>query len=216
MKRITPKPALKLQRYTSRRSCTRSSHSYRYLGTCLPHNFMFPGLRSSSLIGSIIKQLRFVRLYSSILAIHLGFSIGSGIFSMYTMFHKDSPEAMAKCINGSTEQSVKDACSKGLAVWKGIEVAIFVITWLIELCTLTSWILLIRYSSRPCFADGCIIVANYAEQLEEEEAAKMPNKASASTVTPFTTYSSFTPNNLQGQYAFSTTNQSFGQSGQNA
>jgi hypothetical protein len=52
-----------------------------------------------------------------------------------------------------------------------------------------------------CSTDGCIIVSNYVEQLDEEEAAELPNvsarafdNASISNPLPQTTYNSYSGN----------------------
>lgn len=52
--------------------------------------------------------------------------------------------------------------------------------------------------------DGCIIVANYVEQLDDEETAKSGVEPAA----PVTTYNNFAPN-----YAFAQPDQSYGRQG---
>jgi hypothetical protein len=102
------------------------------------------------LIGTFNKARRLISLYSTVLFSHLGFSIATGAFFLYTLFHQTGDADISSCINGSTETLKIEACQKSFEVIRGVIVGIFVLTWLIELY-------------------GCIIVANYADQLNEEE-----------------------------------------------
>lgn len=76
------------------------------------------------------------------LAVHLGFSIAAGIFSIYTMFARDSSGALDTCIKNATQGSnatqtpddISKTCKKGLIILKAIVVTIYVLTWLIQLC----------------------------------------------------------------------------------
>lgn len=77
-----------------------------------------------------------VRLYSRALIVHLSFNIASGIFSAYPLFHDNFGAIVTRCLNGSTDDFVKDVCSKMLVIEKVIQILIFVERWLIELCML--------------------------------------------------------------------------------
>ncbi|KAJ7103753.1 hypothetical protein C8R44DRAFT_344025 [Mycena epipterygia] len=136
------------------------------------------------LFGAISKQRGLVSLFGSMLGFHLGFSIATGVYTLYTLFKRNSDEAIANCINGSTDQHVIDGCKNGLKLLKGLLVAIYVVTWLVELY-------------------GCIIVNNYVKQLKEEEAGAVykPNA-------PMTTYGRPAP--PPNAYAFSQPIQSHG------
>jgi hypothetical protein len=139
------------------------------------------------LVGTFIKRRSFVSLYSSLVAFHLGFHIVTGAFTLYSLYHKDGERDVQNCINGATnpingeagEKLTKEVCEKGFVVLRTIAVVIYVIVVLVELY-------------------GCIIVSNYVEQLEEEEAAKLPkgsttafNNASITNPLPQTTYNSY-------------------------
>ena len=89
---------------------------------------------STSLIGTFNKARRLISLYSTVLFSHLGFSIATGAFFLYTLFHQTGDADIQSCVNGSTDTLKKEACEKGFEVLRGAIVGIFVITWLIELC----------------------------------------------------------------------------------
>ncbi|KII85614.1 hypothetical protein PLICRDRAFT_31775 [Plicaturopsis crispa FD-325 SS-3] len=145
------------------------------------------------LVGTIIKGQRLVSAYSVMLWVHFGFSVGTGAFFLYSLFHETGQEDIAKCINGSDSTIQKDVCKGSFAVLRGVIVGVLVLIWLIELY-------------------GGFIVSNYAGQLEEEDAAKLPMGPPAGMVignpTPppqmATTY---------GGYSFSAPNQSYGSPG---
>jgi len=102
------------------------------------------------LIGTFSKSRSLIALYSTILFSHLGFSIATGAFYLYTLFHQEENTDVQKCINGSTDNIKIEACKKGYEVIRGVIVGLFILIWLIELY-------------------GCIIVSNYVDQLDEEE-----------------------------------------------
>jgi len=127
------------------------------------------------LIGVFSKTRSFISVYSTILYSHLGFSIATGIFFLYTLFYQTGDNDIQSCINGSTDDTKIEACRKGFETIRGVIVGVFVLIWLIELY-------------------GCIIVANYAEQLEEEEAAQFP----VSTYNNASNYTFATPGHSYG------------------
>jgi len=85
-------------------------------------------------IGCLAKSRRMVAGFAIALAIHLGFSVASGIFSIYLVFRQPPEEAIEACTNGSTDPNVVASCKNGTGVMKGIMIAIYVLTWLIQLC----------------------------------------------------------------------------------
>jgi hypothetical protein len=88
-----------------------------------------------SFIGALIKSRSMVSSFALALAIHLGFSIASGIFSLYSLFKQNPQEALAKCVNDAAENSESTTtCQNGLAIMKGVMVAIYIVTWLVQLC----------------------------------------------------------------------------------
>jgi len=139
-------------------------------------------------LGAIKKRRSYVSLYSTLVWYHLGFSIGSGVFFIYTLFHKVGDEDVNNCISDNTSLSEQDDCRTQFHVSRAFTIAGYIIFWLIEL-----W--------------GCLIVSHYVSQLREEEAAEIPASARNSANAPpmATTYSYGT------QYAFSQPESSFGQ-----
>jgi uncharacterized protein with PQ loop repeat len=106
-------------------------------------------------VGALIRNYRMVSSFAIVLAVHLGFSIASGIFSIYAMFTRDASTAVAQCLVNASVQGVEVTqtdCQNGITVMKGVMVAVYVITWLIQLY-------------------AYFIVERYADQLEEEDLA---------------------------------------------
>lgn len=104
--------------------------------------------------GSLLKQRSLVTAFSVGLAIHLGLSVISGIFTLYAVFRQVPQEAIDRCIAGSSDDETKRVCNTGSFIVKGLLVAIYIISWLFELY-------------------GYFVTERYAEQLEEEEVARM-------------------------------------------
>jgi len=139
------------------------------------------------LIGTFTKSRGLIALYSTMLFSHLGFSIATGAFYLYTLFHQEGDTDVDKCIDGSTDDTKIEACEKGFKTLRGIVVGLFILVWLIELY-------------------GCIIVSNYADQLDEEESLKYRETASAPTAS-FITGSRVTPTQ---NYPFNAPSNSYG------
>ncbi|KAI0260776.1 hypothetical protein BC834DRAFT_899314 [Gloeopeniophorella convolvens] len=139
------------------------------------------------LIGTIIKRRSYISLYNTLVWFHLGFNIATGAYFIYTLFHKVGDSDVNNCINGSTDKFKEDVCKKAFEVGRGITIGLYVLFWLIEL-----W--------------GCIIVADYVSQLQEEEALDYPPPAQMAASAPpmATTY------NYGAQYAFSQPENSYG------
>lgn len=73
------------------------------------------------------------------LAIHLGFSIASGAFSIYRMFARDPQAALDSCLQNANDFSdaTTQACKKGIILIKAVTVGVYVFVWLIQLCKLS-------------------------------------------------------------------------------
>jgi len=126
-------------------------------------------------LGCLIKSRGMVSSFAFALAIHLGFSVASGIFTIYMVFKQNDQETITKCINGSTDDSVIESCKNGVGLMKGLMIAIYIITWLIQLY-------------------AYFVVERYVDQLDDEEDAKhtvvVPRSMVAETA-PATTYNGF-------------------------
>jgi hypothetical protein len=146
-------------------------------------------------IGALIKNRSMVSSFALALAIHLGFSIASGIFRLYTLFKENPRETLANCLNEAAEDSeATKTCQNGLAVMKGVMVAIYVITWLIQLY-------------------AYFVVERYADQLEDEEMAKntvvIPRTGYETSTPQMTTYNGFA-SSAAGSYPFTEPRQAYG------
>lgn len=105
-------------------------------------------------VGSLVRSRSMVIAFSVGIAIHLGLSIGSGVFTIYSVFKQAPDNAIAACMEGKTDDETRKICSTGMSLVKGAIVAVYVIAWLIELY-------------------AYFIVDRYADQLEDEEMAKL-------------------------------------------
>jgi hypothetical protein len=145
-------------------------------------------------IGTLIRKLALISSFSLVLAVHLGFSVASGVFSIYTMFTRDPSNVVNQCVANAVSQgaavTAKD-CQTGVAVMKGVMVVIYVVTWLIQLY-------------------AYFVVERYADQLEAEDLAEqkvVPRtlpEISAPQMTNFSGYGS--------SYPFADAHSSFGTS----
>lgn len=107
-------------------------------------------------VGTLVKNVRMVSTFGFVLALHLGFSIASGIFSIYAMFTQDPSSAVRQCVGNAALQGVgvsTQDCQRGLNIMKGVMVGIYLLTWLVQLY-------------------AYFVVERYAEQLEDEEMAQ--------------------------------------------
>jgi len=132
-------------------------------------------------IGCLAKSRRMVAGFAIALAIHLGFSVASGIFSIYLFFRQTPQEAIETCANGSTDPSVIDSCKKGTGIMKGVMIGIYVVTWLIQLY-------------------AYFIVEWYVDQLDDEEMEKhaVVNDMAQARINYGPTYAFSSPHNAYG------------------
>jgi hypothetical protein len=138
-------------------------------------------------LGCLIKSRGMVSSFAIGLAIHLGFSLASGIFTLYTLFKQSPQETIDKCVNGSEDQAVIEACGNGIGLMKGIMVAVYIITWLIQIY-------------------AYFVVERYVDQLDDEMMAKhtvvIPRSMTAADISDPqpTTYNGY----RSAPYAFTT------------
>jgi flagellar basal body-associated protein FliL len=85
----------------------------------------------------MIKSRGMVSSFAIAIAIHLGFSIASGCFSIYTMFARNSQATLDSCMEKANDDSdtTMQSCKSGLILIKALMVVIYVLTWLIQLCS---------------------------------------------------------------------------------
>jgi hypothetical protein len=115
-------------------------------------------------VGACSRSATLISIYFSMLVAHLGFSIFSGAFSLYAIFHGDGKAIMDTCITqynddgaaqGITSVDATKDCHKALAIFRGLAIAVFICFWLIEIYC-------------------CFIVHDYSAQLDEEDFIKLP------------------------------------------
>jgi hypothetical protein len=59
-----------------------------------------------------------------------------GIYAMYIIFKRNSADAIRDCMNDENNKNfTEDQCKSALKIAKGFIIGIYVVTWLIELCT---------------------------------------------------------------------------------
>jgi hypothetical protein len=87
---------------------------------------------TSSFIGTLIKKRGFIRLYKTVLAYHLGLSIGLGVFMIIFLF-KHNQQIIDACIDGSTDPNIINVCHNIKFKWFAI--GFLVVIWIIQLCT---------------------------------------------------------------------------------
>jgi len=143
-------------------------------------------------VGALIKNRAMVSGFAIALSIHLGFSLASGIFSLYSIFRQNPQEAIAKCLSEATDNSetTTETCRNGIAIMKGLMVAIYVVTWLIQLY-------------------AYFVVERYADQLVDEEMAEntivIPRTVQEISAPQVTTYNGFA-----SSYPFTASRQAHG------
>jgi len=145
--------------------------------------------------GAMVKSRAMVSGFAIAIAIHLGFSVAAGCFSIYAMFARDSQAALDSCLQKVTD--VSDAtqfCKSSLVLVKAVTVVIYVLTWLIQLY-------------------AYFVVRRYVDQLDEERLFEnpivMPRTMIMEAGGPqVTTYTGFAPT-----YPFTDPRQAFGATG---
>jgi hypothetical protein len=133
------------------------------------------------LVGAIGKNRALVQMFGALLNISLGLSVLSGAFAIYAMFKNPNTAALAKCVNGSTRLAVIDACKTAIKVSEVLVTFAYIASWLFQLCASVSARLLFEAN---IFADGCIIVHHYVQQLEEETDVQDMERSKASMSGP--------------------------------
>jgi hypothetical protein len=117
-------------------------------------------------IGACSRSATLIAIYFSMLVAHLGFSIFSGVFSLYAIFHGDGKAILDLCVAQTTDEVEKAAaqgvtldatkeCHRALVIFRSLLIAAFICFWLIEIYC-------------------CFIVHDYSAQLDEEDFIKLP------------------------------------------
>jgi len=145
--------------------------------------------------GTMIKSRGMVSGFAIAIAIHLGFSIAAGCFSIYTMFSHDSQATLNSCLEKANEASdAMQSCKRGLVLIKAVTVVIYVLTWFIQLY-------------------AYFVVERYVDQLDQDRLFDNPIVMPRTMVMrvggpQVTTYTGFAHT-----YPFANTRQAFGTTG---
>jgi len=107
------------------------------------------------LIGCLAKQRALVAIFATMLAVHLGFSIATGIYAIYQLFKADDTAQISNCIINSDDESDAAArCANAVKILKIAVVTAYSLSWLIEL-----W--------------AVLVIRSYTQQLSDEEDANI-------------------------------------------
>lgn len=120
-----------------------------------------------SIVGAILKKRGAIKAFLVILMVHLLFSLGSGAYSIYRFF-QDSKNETNVCIGGSTDTAIIKECHKAMKIMKAVLIVVFMFVWFMEICMFLS-ASYVSTGLTSVLTGGCIIVNNYAAQLQEEE-----------------------------------------------
>jgi len=145
-------------------------------------------------IGAIFKLRRLMIVYWVVLTIVLLISIASGAYTLYSIFARNSTESIVNCLDGATDDLTLQVCQNGIAIIKWVAVAVYIVTWLLEIYAI-------------------FIVYQYAEQLRDEQIAAEKVAVSTSMISnpaPLMMYNSAGAVGHNTGYAFSKVNNSFG------
>jgi len=153
-------------------------------------------------IGCLVKSRNSVNAYSWGLMTFILLSILSGAFSLWAIFNKpeERPD-YAACLSAATDDNARAACKATDQIYKGVTVAIYIITWLFMIY-------------------AYVIVDNYVDQLDEEMHARSTDDMMKSIGQPragvqpiaVPAYASFGPTAQRSAtgYSFAQQNQSYG------
>lgn len=75
-----------------------------------------------------------ISTFAIALAVHLGFSVASGIFTLVSVFRQNVQENIDKCLAAGGESATAAQCKTGITIMKAVMVAVYVLTWMVQLC----------------------------------------------------------------------------------
>jgi len=116
------------------------------------HSVVFTTLAALSLlglIGAIIKHRSLVSSFSMILLVFLCISIGTGIYTIYSLYRDQGQALIQACLSGASDFSPEN-CRGAASLMQAIIVIVYIAIWLLQL-----W--------------GFIIARDYCHQLDDEQ-----------------------------------------------
>ena len=90
---------------------------------------------SCRLIGSILRRLPLVRIFSRTLNWLFAVNVISGIATIILLFVANKQEVIDACINGSTDQHVIDVCND-YDTYRYVMIVLIVFGWTLHFCKL--------------------------------------------------------------------------------
>ncbi|KAF5366236.1 hypothetical protein D9758_005766 [Tetrapyrgos nigripes] len=162
--------------------------------------------------------------YMIILPFLVILSFSSGAFVLNTIFHPKSERDITRCLNGATDELTRQVCRNGIAIIKGVAIAIYIGSWVLELYTS-----IIAYGYYSQLSTAALMDEANNETFEAVVAASGPSTTGATSAktkfpavngplrpedisgpTPLTMYNSAGAPGINSGYAFSTVDASFG------
>lgn len=177
------------------------------------HSITFTILAVLGLFGVLCGALRnrpMLFAYTVILPFLVILSFSSGAFVLNTIFHPKSDADIAKCVNGAKDDLTRQVCANGIAIIKGVAVAIYLVSWFLETYTA-----IIVYSYHSRLTISSLMSAANNETIEAAGRTKFTpvnplRPEDISGPTPLTMYNSVGAAGINSGYAFSTVDASFG------
>jgi hypothetical protein len=168
-------------------------------------------------IGALTKSRSKIATFAIAVAIHLGFSIATGIFTIVSVFRQGAEDQIKQCIAAGGEASTSGAttdpvagaasgvteaaCKSGVSIMKAAMIIIYVITWGIQLYC---YFVVERYSDQLADEEELGQVVQQVQQVQQVAA----NAVSQAQNQPAPAYSAFAPS-----YPFSAPGAAFGNNG---
>jgi TRAP-type C4-dicarboxylate transport system permease small subunit len=169
-------------------------------------------------IGALTKSRSKIATFAIAVAIHLGFSVATGIFTIISVFRQGAEDQVKQCMAAGGEASTsatadtvaaasnvtEAACKSGVNIMKAAMVIIYVITWGIQLYC---YFVVERYADQLAEEEelgGRIVVMPPAQQVQQVAA----NAATQAQNQAAPAYSAFAPS-----YPFSAPGAAFGNNG---
>ena len=163
------------------------------------HTTLFTTLAVTFIILLPIAFLRLRRAalgYSITLACLLIASVCSGSYTMYAIYKPNTRRRIEFCMGKAKDQATREMCTNGLAMSKGVAIAIYILAWLI----LSYTILMVYAFTR--------------ELMTEMDDPSLPTTQirgrNVGNPAPLTMYNSFGAAGHNTGYAFSSVDNSFG------
>lgn len=126
-----------------------------------------------SLTGATIKHRSLVSTFGMMLLAFLCISIGTGIYTIYSLFREQGQALIQACLSEASDFSPEN-CKASASLMQAVIVMIYTAMWLLQLCAWRAREKIVLLNS--CLPGGFIIVRDYCHQLGDEEAEGLKPK----------------------------------------